>query len=104
MSVKLNCIAEGQTEEAFVNEVLKPHLSYMSVWVNPIVVRTGYRRNVVYRGGLKTYARAKNDITRLLKQDRNPDTRFTTMFDLYALPTDFPGYPNAVAKRPVSAG
>ena len=100
MSVKLNCIAEGQTEEAFVNEVLKPHLSYMSVWVNPIVVRTGYRRNVVYRGGLKTYARAKNDITRLLKQDRNPDTRFTTMFDLYALPTDFPGYPNAVQNDP----
>lgn len=27
-----------------------------------------------------------------MKEDQNPDARFTTMFDLYALPRNFPGY------------
>ena len=45
-----------------------------------------------HRGGGRSYRLAKNDITRWLKEDGNPDARFTTMFDLYALPRDFPGY------------
>ena len=32
-----------------------------------------------------------------MKGDRNPDARFTTMFDLYGLPRDFPGYDEARA-------
>ena len=38
---------------------------------------------------------AKKDICLWLKEDRNPDAFFTTMFDLYALPSDFPGYEEA---------
>ena len=30
-----------------------------------------------------------------MKEDQNRDAAFTTMFDLYALPSDFPGYENA---------
>ena len=30
-----------------------------------------------------------------MKEDRKPDAFFTTMFDLYALPVDFPGYEDA---------
>jgi len=35
------------------------------------------------------------DITTWIKEDSNNDVWFTTMFDLYALPDDFPGYAEA---------
>ena len=100
MYVRLNFIVEGQTEETFVNQTLKPHLSRFSVGVSARVVTTSKQRGVKYRGGLSTYARARRDITLWTKQDRNPDVRFTTMFDLYGLPTDFPGYSTAAHDDP----
>ena len=96
MYVRLNIIAEGQTEETFVNLILKPHLSQFSVGVSARVVTTRKERGAKYRGGLGTYSKARRDITLWTKRDRNTDVRFTTMFDLYGLPTDFPGY-NAAA-------
>ena len=97
MYVRLNIIVEGQTEEAFVNQTLKPHLSRFSIGVSARVVTTRKERGTKYRGGLSTYFKAKRDITLWTKQDRNADVRFTTMFDLYGLPTDFPGYKSAAA-------
>ncbi len=97
MYVRLNIIVEGQTEETFVNQTLKPHLSRFSIGVSARVVTTRKERGTKYRGGLSTYLKAKRDITLWTKQDRNPDVRFTTMFDLYGLPTDFPGYKSAAA-------
>jgi len=47
---------------------------------------------IFYRGGLVSYQKARKDIQSWLKEDANPDARFTTMFDLYALPDDFPLY------------
>jgi hypothetical protein len=44
---------------------------------------------------LRRYLPVKNDICRWLKQDRAADARFTTMFDLYGLPQDFPGFAEA---------
>ena len=97
MYVRLNIIVEGQTEETFVNQTLKPHLSRFSIGVSARVVTTRQERGTKYRGGLSTYFKAKRDITLWTKQDRNADVRFTTMFDLYGLPTDFPGYKSAAA-------
>ncbi len=97
MYVRLNIIVEGQTEETFVNQTLKPHLSRFSIGVSARVVTTRKERGTKYRGGLSTYLKAKRDITLWTKQDRNADVRFTTMFDLYGLPTDFPGYKSAAA-------
>ncbi len=98
--MRLNIIVEGQTEEAFVNRILKPHLGSLSVGASVRVVTTRRTRGRKYRGGLSTYAKARNDITRWLKQDQNPNVRFTTMFDLYGLPTDFPGYETAANDDP----
>jgi len=53
---------------------------------------TSRKRGTKYRGGLDSYARAKKDITLWMKEDQNTDAFFTTMFDLYALPNDFPNY------------
>ena len=35
---------------------------------------------------------ARGDITRWMAEQSGPDVRFTTMFDLFRLPGDFPGY------------
>ena len=96
MAVRLNFIVEGQTEETFVNRTLGPHLGNLSIWARARSVETSRRRGVKYRGGIVNYAKAKNDINAWRMEDRNRDARFTTMFDLYGLPPDFPGYEDAL--------
>ena len=82
---RLYVLVEGQTEEAFVRELLVPHYARSGRFLTPIIVST----SPGYKGGVVSYAKAKPQILRLCKQD--PDAYVTTMFDLYALPTDFPG-------------
>lgn len=95
MSSRLHFIVEGQTEESFVNQVLVPHLAKYSIWSKARCVTTNRRCGVKYRGGIGTYLQAKSDVVLWMKEDQNPDAYFTTMFDLYALPEDFPGYSRA---------
>ena len=95
MAVRLHFIVEGQTEETFVNRVLIPHLATLSIWARARCVMTSRKRGIKFRGGLANYRLPKNDINQWMKEDRNPDARFTTMFDLYGLPEDFPGYDQA---------
>jgi hypothetical protein len=100
MPIRLHITAEGQTEERFVKEVLSPYLGERNVWTDARCVLTSKnnRLGVGYRGGWRrssAYTTVKRDICTWMKEDRNPDVRFTTMFDLYALPRDFPGYDEA---------
>lgn len=93
---RLHITAEGQTEESFVNDTLKPHLASHGVYADVRRVLTGKKHGKQYRGGMTNYAKAKNDIVRWLKEEQgNDDVVFTTMFDLYALPEDFPGFAEA---------
>ena len=98
MGVRLHFIVEGQTEETFVNETLKPHLSHMDIWADVRCVLTSRRGHFKNRGGISNYAMAKRDIKSWTRQDQNTDAHFTTMFDLYRLPTDFPGYKDVPAR------
>lgn len=95
--IRLHVTAEGQTEQAFVKSVLAPHLVNHGVYADSRCVLTSKdkRAGKAYRGGLTNYVKAKNDILSWLKEDRSQGCRFTTMFDLYALPPDFPGYAQA---------
>ena len=95
MAVRLNFIVEGQTEETFVNRTLRPHLAGLSIWAVARRVETSRKLGFTYRGGLSTYEKARRDIAAWMNEDQNPDARFTTMFDLYALPVDFPGLEDA---------
>ena len=94
MYIRLYIIVEGPTEERFVNQTLKPHLGNVLVEASALVVTTSKKRGK--RGGLSDYKKPRNDIIRLTKQEQNDDVRFTTMFDLYGLPEEFPGYEDAV--------
>ncbi|MBM4049828.1 MAG: DUF4276 family protein [Planctomycetes bacterium] len=85
--VRLHVVAEGQTEEAFVNRVLAPALWQHNVLPDARCVNTGKQR-----GGLVKYAHLRRDLTLWMKEDRKRDAWFTTMVDLFRLPPDFPGY------------
>jgi hypothetical protein len=54
---------------------------------------TGGGPDIVHRGGLPDYGKARRDLERWMAEDSG--AVFTTMFDLYALPADFPGYEEA---------
>ncbi len=101
--IRLNIIVEGQTEEAFVGRVLMGPLALAGVGVSVRCVETSRdkKRHKIFRGGLLDYNRAKRDLLRWMKEDQKQDAWFTTMFDLYALPDDFPG--RIEAKRPPTA-
>jgi hypothetical protein len=93
--IRLHVIAEGQTEEEFVNTILAEHLGYFNISTSVHSITTKRTKNKVYRGGLTSYEKVKKDITLWLKQDKSEDARFTTMLDLYALPNDFPRFDEA---------
>ncbi|MEW6694174.1 MAG: DUF4276 family protein [Pseudomonadota bacterium] len=78
-------LVEGQTEETFVRELLAQHYARIGLYLTPILVSTSLH----HKGGIVSYAKVKPQIERLCKQDGN--AYVTTMFDLYALPGDFPG-------------
>jgi hypothetical protein len=87
---------EGQTEETFVREILTNHLWDINVHPIPVIVATKIvKQGNKFKGGLTSYAQVRNDVNRLIK-DTNA-VAITTMYDLYKLPTDFPGY----SSRPV---
>lgn len=94
--IRLHITGEGQTELAFVKHVLAPYLAEYEVYADARAVLTSKdkRTGKTYRGGFRRtfpYETARRDILSWISEDRNPDAFFTTMFDLYALPDDFPG-------------
>ncbi len=88
---------EGQTEETFVNEVLRPYLltkGYHSASARIV----GNARQRDRRGGIKPWESVKRDILRHLKED--PACIATTMVDYYGLPADdLHGWPGRAAAR-----
>lgn len=91
--IRLHVTTEGQTEQDFVKKVLAPSLGVNIVAdARSVLTSKDKRLSREYRGGLKHYLKAKDDILTWMKEDNHPECRFTTMFDLYGLPQDFPGY------------
>ena len=93
----IHVLCEGQTEQGFVNEVLRPYLLDNGVTsVKSVLVTTNKKENA--HGGMSSYTRARLDLNLMLQSNPNSCFEkhvFTTMFDLYALPHDFPGYEDA---------
>ena len=87
----INIIAEGSSEEAFVNDVLVHHFAQMNKFVSVRKIETGWDRinNKPAKGGLLKYIKLRNDILRWIQSDRGKqDTWYTTFVDLYAFPKD----------------
>jgi len=79
-------LVEGQTEEAFLNEVMVKPYAEKGVYLLPIIVNT----SPGHKGGLASYYKVERQIDRLCRQDSG--AYVSTIFDYYALPTDFPGH------------
>ena len=96
--MRLYVVVEGQTEAGFVTHVLAPHLATFSVTAVPIIVTTRRDRSTgaKHRGG-GHWRHWRRDLDRLSRQHHGGDVRFTTLFDLYGLPDDFPDYEPLVA-------
>ncbi|KAA0260367.1 MAG: hypothetical protein DPW18_20665 [Chloroflexi bacterium] len=91
--------AEGQTEETFVREVLRRHLWDFNVELQPVVITTHrVKQGRKFKGGVLSYPQTRNEIGRLLGD--TSAVAVTTLYDLYHLPTDFPGQ----SARPSGSG
>ena len=89
--IRLNIVAEGQTEQRFIEKLIKPHLAQINVFVSCHCVQTSSGGRI-YSGGISSFSNLKRNIASWVRQDQQRDVRFTTMIDLYGLPGDFPGY------------
>lgn len=90
MMTNLFVLCEGQTEESFVKNTLHNYLSEFGI--NVIARIVGYNRKG--NGGVTKYSDLLRDIKcMMLSQKDSKEYRsfYTTMFDFYELPSDFPG-------------
>jgi uncharacterized protein DUF4276 len=90
---KINILVEGQTEETFVRDVLNPYFATLrpNAYLNPIILQT--KRvfdGTTWRGGLNKYRQFRDQAIRLLGD--NGAIALSSVIDLYALPSDFPGF------------
>lgn len=86
---RIYILVEGQTEETFVNNILRPSFLSKNIQLTPIINKTKRTHSGhAFRGGVTPYPRVKKELLNLLA-DRGAFV--TTMIDYYALPDSFPG-------------
>ena len=81
---RLVVIAEGETEESFVNDILRPYFNSLGIYNSIQCFKTKHSN-----GGLSKYSYIKQDIIQTIYET---DVVVTTLLDFYRLPSDFPGY------------
>lgn len=90
----IHILCEGQTEQGFVEDVLSPYLREHGITgVKSILLTTNKKKNA--RGGMISFNKVLSDLSILQQTNKDGVYErhiFTTMFDLYALPSDFPGF------------
>ena len=82
-------VCEGRTEEAFARNVLQPQVAAHGVFLEPRLISTSPRA----RGGALDGQRVRRYLRNTLRE--STDTYVTTFFDLYGLPSSFPGQDSA---------
>jgi hypothetical protein len=89
--MRLYVLVEGPTEEQFAKGVLGPHLQAQGISIYPLIVATRCAHHGRKQRGGGDWDKWRKDLMRLTKGQPGADVRFTTMFDLYGLPGEFPG-------------
>lgn len=91
----LYILGEGQTEEQFVNEMLRPYFADNDIYdVRCILMETSSG----HKGGDISYQRYKLNAEKLLKHEN--DIIVTSLIDFFKLRTDFPNYLEAIQTYP----
>lgn len=91
--IEVIVVCEGRTEEAFLNEILYRPLLDRSVLIKPRLIATSSG----HAGGALTRQRVVRSLRSLLRGRK--DAYVTTLFDLYGLPSDFPGRAESALRR-----
>lgn len=87
-------ICEGQTEEEFVNLILRPYFNAHRIYdVRPILMSTSKG----HKGGDVKYDRLKFNINKLLLREQ--DILVSTFIDFFRLKNDFPEFDAALQKQ-----
>ncbi|MGM9735049.1 MAG: DUF4276 family protein [Candidatus Cryptobacteroides sp.] len=88
---RLIIVAEGQTEQVFINEVLAPYMSKFGFRsITPILIK---KKNG--HGGLVNYQHLFNTIRGLLASQKN-DFIVSTLVDYFRIPNNMPHYDEAM--------
>ncbi|MDA1096324.1 MAG: DUF4276 family protein [Chloroflexi bacterium] len=83
-------LVEGQTEERFLKDLLRPHMSDFQLHLVPTIVTTKIvKQGPNFKGGVSIYRKIERDLQRLLFDTEA--IAITTFFDYYGLPHDCPG-------------
>ncbi len=93
--VEVIIFAEGQTEEAFIKQVVAPALRHLQVFVKPQMLNTSQTS----KGGAVSFDRLKFNARNTLRQNSN--AVLSTFLDLYALDAEFPAFEDAKRKSDV---
>lgn len=89
--IRVNVIAEGQSEMHFAQGPLNKYLGGNPYIISYALLTSRDKHTKrPHRGGIPNYQKAKNDIIIALKEKSKPYV--STMFDFFQLPSDFPGY------------
>ncbi len=91
--LRVAIVCEGQTEEAFVGQMLAPAFYSYRIVLQPLLIPT----SPGHRGGALVYARVKRFLRKLLQNGDNFAV-VTTLFDLYKLDKNFPDFHVATGK------
>jgi hypothetical protein len=78
---RIRVLVEGQTERAFIENILAPFFHSLQIYLHAVMFSR--------QGGIPPYERAKDVITRSLKEDSA--LICTTMVDFYGMPAGWPG-------------
>lgn len=81
---RLVIIAEGETEESFVNNILCPFFCSKGIYNSIQCFKTKHSH-----GGVSKYSYIKKDILNIIYEK---DVVVSMMIDFYRLPSDFPGF------------
>jgi len=83
---RLLVYCEGQTEVMFVERLLRPHLHMHGVTVERPILAATSQTPFTQRGGFVNWAAIKFDLRQEFATDADPNLRFTTLLDVYAMP------------------
>ena len=88
-------VCEGRTEEIFTQKVLSPALACSQVYVQARLIATSKHS----KGGALSRDRVVRYLRKTLMERR--EIYVTTFFDLYGLPSNFPGQSEAMKGDPI---
>ena len=87
-------VVEGQTEQEFVNDILRPYFATQGIYhVSARLIRTSRSG----KGGFVNFQHLQNDVNRILAIEK--DAVVTTFIDFFRCPTNMPGYEEAMKKE-----